>query len=149
MTERFPFSSSFSTGLSVLSIAMLPAAIVLMAGCGPDDGLQRVRMHGRVTYQGEPVMDGQIRFSPEPDTEGPLSIAKVVGGKYTYDAQGGVPAGTHRIRIRAWDPNLPIPQGPTDPERPQILPTKYNKESELALKIEEQGGWLEKDFNLE
>jgi hypothetical protein len=128
---------------------MIASTLVSVTGCGPNDGLQRVRVHGRVTYQGQPVMDGQIRFSPDPGTEGPLSIAKIIDGEYAHDAQGGVPAGTHQIRFLAWDHKLPIPQGPTDPERPQLLPAKYNTESELTITIEAQGGWLEKNFELE
>ena len=149
MTERFPFSNFFSAGLSVLSLSVLLAAIVFLVGCGPDDGLTRVRVFGSVTYQGKPVRDGQVRFCPESRAAGPLSIAPLKEGKYAFDHHGGVPVGTHTIRIRAWDPELPLPQGPTDPERPQLLPAKYNLESEIMLKIEEQGGWLEKDFNLE
>ena len=134
--------------------ARLPASLamvsmfVLFVGCGRGDGLKRVRVHGSVTYQGQPVMDGQIRFYPESGTEGPLTIAKIVDGKYSHNANGGVPAGTHRIHFHAWDPNLPIPLGPTDPGRPQLLPPQDNKDSEMMFEIEYQRGWLTKDFEL-
>ena len=142
MTERKRIAT-------ILAPAMLAAMVVSLVGCGRGDGLKRVKVHGSVTWQGAPVADGQIRFYPEAGTEGPLSIAKVEGGKYAYDANGGVPAGTHQIRIRAWDPNLPRRQGPTAPERPQLLPAHYNKDSKLTCEIEYQGGWTERNFELE
>jgi len=122
---------------------------LLLAGCGPGDGIQRVPATGEVTYGGQPVLEGQIRFIPQAGTTGPVTVEKVVEGRYETETSGGVPVGTHRVEIRAYDPKVPPPQGPGMPPRPQLLPAKYNAQSVLELTVDSDESRLAHDFHLE
>jgi hypothetical protein len=119
----------------------------LAVGCRPSSGIQRVVVRGAVTLNGSPVEDGQIRFVPIDGTAGPVTIARISGGKYVADDKGGVPAGRVRVEISAWDPKLP-PGGRGEPTRPDLVPDKFNERSELVETISADGGEVENNFNL-
>jgi len=127
----------------------------LSGGCGRD-GPERVIVTGTVTYRGEPIEVGQIRFLPTAGTEAPVSGAFIRNGKYVVDAKGGVPVGTHNVRIEARriDPNYqPPPEGArqsaeTSPPFQQYIPAKYNRETELEVTIESGSSTITKDFEL-
>lgn len=125
--------------------------LVAFGGCGPDDGLERVVVAGRVSYKGQPVEYGQLRFRPQSDTEGPVTIAAVREGRYLADSQGGVPVGEHRVEILAY--NLKAvggnwPTGPGANPPPQVLPSRYNKQSELRAMVPPKAETLNIDFDL-
>ena len=61
---------------------------------------------------------------------------------------GGVPAGQYRVEIRSYDPNTPFPETPEDPPRKQLLPAKYNTQSELEFAVEAGQEEITKDFEL-
>ena len=48
----------------------LLTCLLLLAGCGKK-GLERAVISGRVSYQGEPVQRGLLRFVPIEGTKGP------------------------------------------------------------------------------
>ena len=128
-----------------LLLAATPLVVILI-GCG--DGIERVPVSGKVTYLGQPVTDGQIRFIPAPGTEMPLTIEKIKDGRYETKVNGGVPVGTYQVAIRAYNPGDPEPTGPGQPARRQLLPAKYNTRSELSITIESGEGTKSKDFEL-
>ena len=78
-----------------------------------------------------------------------MTVASIKDGRYQYAKHGGVPVGTHRVTIFSYDPNIPPPQGPQDPVRPQLLLRKYNHDSQLVWTLKEQCGWMNKDWELE
>jgi hypothetical protein len=130
----------------------LLTCLILLAGCGKQ-GLDRAVISGSVSYQGEPVQRGQLRFVPIEGTKGPPAGATIEAGSYTVKALGGVPIGTARVEIKAYRdigpaPDLQSPAGAMG-VRPgkQFLPPKYNKQSELQATIE--GGEQTIDFELE
>ncbi len=140
-------------------LARLAAAsglLMLVSAAGCEDGgwnVPRTEVTGTVTYDDQPVQEGLIRFLPTGDTEGPTSAAEIQNGRYTIDAEGGVPVGSHRVEIEAYreDPNASgedeeIP-GVEGPPREQYLPEKYNRQSELTATIEGNGP-VTKDFEL-
>jgi hypothetical protein len=91
---------------------------------------------------------GQIRFIPQ-DVPAPVTIAPVEAGDYRCELAGGVPVGTHRVEILAWNPQDPQPKGPGEKPRRQLLPKQYNKQSQLVCTIEVHDGPVQKDFALE
>ncbi len=140
---------------------LLPLLVLLAAmlvGCGARDGPERVIVSGTVTYQGQPVEEGRIRFLPAKGTKVPVSGAEIVDGKYTADGRGGVPVGTHNIRItaRRIDPKYAelgdsLPRDLQDvggPPMQQYLPDKYNVKTELEITIKPGSGRVTRNLDL-
>ena len=133
--------------LAIRSILLITTVSIF--GCSRGDGIPRTKVRGEVTHMGQPVVDGQIRFQPAQQTTAPMTIVLIKDGRYQCAIGGGVPAGTHRVKIFSFDPNVPPPQGPMDPVQPQLLPKKYNHDSELVWTLQQQRGWLTKDWDLQ
>ena len=137
----------------------LTALSVLVAGCGRT-GLDRRVVTGTVTYLGTPIEVGEIQFYPDGDTKGPQTGIQIENGKYRIDAKGGVPIGTHKVRIigymntgRALTPQQKamLPPDLQDSDVGsfvQFLPPKYNKQTELTATVESGGGEQTENFEL-
>ncbi|QDV66708.1 hypothetical protein Poly24_03950 [Rosistilla carotiformis] len=75
----------------------------LLSGCD-QGGLQRYRVSGEVTIQGEPAPGGSIIFTPDTakGNSGPQGSANIVDGKYDTASGGiGVVGGPHRVLVIA------------------------------------------------
>lgn len=136
-----------------LMFALLLSAVGLLviAGCQKKSRWQRVLLSGTVTYQGEPVELGQIRFLPVGTSQGPITIEDISEGRYSTDSTNGVPVGTHRVEITSYDPDEynNAPTGPGAPPVRQLLPNQYNKQSELTLEIAAEPTKQTHDFDLQ
>jgi len=141
----------------VIACALLAAAIP--AGCA-DKGVGRAIVSGTVTYQGDPIQQGQIRFLPAQRNELPMSTALIVAGQYKVDRDGGVPAGTYKVSIEAYrvrtgpgrsgfvrGDDSGDPRG-TDIPQEQYLPEKFNRATTLEITIAADSGPVVKDFEL-
>lgn len=118
-----------------------------LVGCGRS-GPQRVVVSGAVTYDGKPIADGRINFMPTGQSAVPMSGAVIHNGRYRVDAKGGVPVGTHTVRIEAYG-GSPAPGQVLKPgARTQYLPRKFNADSQLEITVEPGTGELIKDFEL-
>jgi hypothetical protein len=132
----------------------LAAVAIFVAGCR-HDGPERVPVSGTVTYRGEPVKLGRIRFLPKPGTEAPISGAEIHDGKYDV-LKGGIPVGNHRVEIVAHRgpeqqggaPAQPMGGPNMTPAMDQYLPEKYNAKTELEISIPSGSGRITKDFEL-
>jgi hypothetical protein len=113
------------------------AVATLTVGCGGSD-LDRIPVAGRVTFNGEAVAKGQIRFIPQSGTKGPVTVEPINEGQYATDKTGGVPIGSHRVEIRGYDAHeyATAPTGPGSPPIKQLLPAKYNTASELSATLD-------------
>jgi hypothetical protein len=123
--------------------------LLVVGGCKRSDELQRVPVTGKVTFQGQPLTNGQIRFIP---ASGPVSGADIRDGAYSANQRGGVPVGPCRVEIEARRPMAgaqpdPVMGGKAREE--QYLPAKYNTQSELTITIEPGSGPITKDYSLE
>ena len=124
----------------------------MASGCG-GDGPERVVVSGLVTFEGEPIKEGRMRFGPIKDTTAPRSGAMIVDGRYTVDAKGGVPVGTHgveieAVRARGNAPNAREMPGMGAASIEQYIPDRYNIKTELQLTIEPDSPSITKDFDL-
>lgn len=134
------------------NVAIVIFSILALSGCGSDSGLAIVS--GTVSYRGEPVERGLIRFIPILETKGPASGAVIENGTYEARARGGIPLGTYRVEIQGMRPTGgPRPKGlqglDSIPEpMEQYLPKKYNTNSEFTLTIESSGP-MTRNFDLE
>jgi hypothetical protein len=126
------------------------AMVLTASGCGAKDGIERVVVSGNVSFSGKPLEKGQIRFIPTDDSRGPISVENIEGGYYTTEETGGVPVGVHRVEIRGYDPEVyaNAPKGPGSPPVPQLLPKKYNYDSELKATLESGESEKTLDYDL-
>lgn len=77
-------------GLGWKSVAVFVLAIATaVTGCGPA-GPKRFHLEGKVTYGGEPVPSGLIRFEPDATrgNAGPVGYAAIQNGHYTTATAG-------------------------------------------------------------
>lgn len=75
-----------------------------LVGCNQEGGTwQKVVVEGVATFDGKKVMNGDIRFIPTVASVGPTVGAEIVEGRYRVTNKGGVPVGTHRVMLRAFD----------------------------------------------
>lgn len=126
-------------------------------GCGGrlTDEPERVPVSGTVSYGGQPIDEGEIRFVPTKGTEAPVSSAPIKVGAYTANVKGGVPIGTHRVEIRAYRPQAgasteEVPgMAPGQAPQEQYIPAKYNSASTLELAVDAGGSAMTRDFSLE
>jgi hypothetical protein len=104
-------------------------------------GRQRHAVAGRVTWQGQPLANGIISFRPLDDQ--PFDSGAVVQqGSFKIPPDKGLTPGPYLVRIHASiaDPSLPPPAAGERDMRSgiEILPSKYNTDSELKAEI---GRW--------
>ena len=136
-----------------VSAAALGLMVASITGCGGSGDVAKTVISGAVSYDGQPIEDGTIRFVPTKDTRAPVSAAQIQNGRYSADARGGVPVGTYRVEIEAFrtDPKAPPGAdtgGLEGPPPEQFIPEKYNRQSELELTLEPAGGPITRDFEL-
>lgn len=155
MTMRCGFGGvRFTMGIPWVAVGCL---VLIVAGC-EHSGPERVAVSGKVTYRGEPVKSGEIRFIPIQETGGPTWGALIVDGQYVADGKGGVPVGVHRVEICAPGAKGTAGRGRTfgapsshDAEtvsQKQYLPAKYNTQSTLEITVEPGSSRIVKDFAL-
>ncbi len=127
------------------------AALVGQVGCG--GGLAAVS--GRITFDGQPVEDGEVRLVPTSTGAGAGQVtgAAIVQGRYDIPGDKGALPGTYRVEIRAQKktgkklPSIPpATPGTMYDETMQFIPAKYNDQSTLTVDL--ASGNNAKDFEL-
>jgi hypothetical protein len=148
MTPIFDQPIAIARSIRCQWLLAMAIAAVHFAGCGPSDGLTRVVVNGEVRLNGSPIERGQIRFIPNVDTAGPVTIEDIHNGEYSCQRSGGVPIGQHRVEILGCDPKVPFPTGPGGLTPKQLVPKKYNVDSELTVTLDDESDPVVKDFEL-
>jgi hypothetical protein len=82
--------------LAIGTLACVPA-------CKKSDGLKRVEVRGRVTYEKKPVARGLITFRPAHGSSGPIAGAGIIEGKYAISREKGPTVGAHEVEIKIVD----------------------------------------------
>lgn len=108
----------------------LVLACVLSVGCREKElslNESSVRIKGIVTLDGQPLPDGRFVVVDEQRDPRREYLAAITNGKFEIE----VPPGERRVEIRSY-------QEPENPsleagEYPQILPARYNDDSELTI----------------
>lgn len=108
--------------------AIVASCLATCFGCG-NSAIKTYRVTGSVTWNGEPVQDGNISFSPA-DGDGLPQTGKIVDGKYELMAT----AGAKKVSIHA------SREGPVDPvmnapARIPFIPPKYNSQTTLTAEV--------------
>lgn len=134
---------------AVLSGAL--AALLTIAGCrSSSSGIEKTVVRGEVSYNGQPIENGQIMFFPIDGTPGPVSGAPISNGVYVAEGKGGVPQGRHRVQIEGYRAPVGANQR-VDRELPrfQYVAEKYNTRSELTVEISDDESTVVVDFDLQ
>ncbi len=145
--DRFLRDESFAMNKKVLVYCLL----LTIVGCSnaSSNAPDRRIVEGSVSYAGNPLADGMIRFVPV--TGGPVATAIISDGKYKVDNKGGVPVGKVRVEITATSDEATLNQGlpdATPAKQVIIIPKKYNTESTLEETIADEPGQQVLDFTL-
>ena len=134
-----------SSDLRSIRCIALCFALTATVGCSADSSKGTVA--GTVTFDGNPIKSGVIRFVPI-DGESPTAEAIITDGKFSET----VPIGEKRISISAPKvvgkrPAYQTPGAPSVDIVEELLPARYNLASELTLDV--QGGRQNVAFGLE
>ena len=113
---------------------ILGAWLSLLVGCtGPDLG----EVKGTVRLKGQPLTDAVVTFSPVAKggstSVGTTNQAGQYELIYTNDDRGAE-LGEHLVRVstfRRGDPDAAPPR----PERPEVVPAEFNKDSRLTKSV--------------
>lgn len=123
-------------GKSWLSLGACVLLGAVVAGCAQSaPTYQGVPVKGTVTLDGKPLVDGEIQFKTI--ATGALDSMPIVNGEYSGAAQ----AGTKRVEIFAF--KAPPPANPDSPpsdvEKVNYLPPRYNLNSTLSAEVKDLG----------
>ena len=83
-------------------------ALVPLVGCG-DGRLQTIRVTGTVTFQGEPLAEAMVAFSPAVEGEGHPAVGTTdANGRFTLQTQmgaagAGTTPGDYVVTITKWE----------------------------------------------
>lgn len=138
------FKTNFRSVCGAAGFAALMAALV---GCGPTDGL--ISVTGSVTYNGEPVQDGSISFTPidgrGSSGGGVIENGQIVRGK-SSPGKIAVQIYANKIVEKKNPSKEEIERGITS-DRVQYLPAPYNQQSKLRIEISESAHNFDFDLN--
>ncbi|HEY2413132.1 MAG TPA: hypothetical protein VGI40_12860 [Pirellulaceae bacterium] len=108
--------------------------LIALAGCDRGSG---AAVNGTVTLDGVPLDEATITFVPETGGQRQAAWAPIAGGKYAIDSSSGLGSGQFRVEIRAVRSGneKANPNDPTLMTAKEIVPSKYNSNSELSTEI--------------
>jgi len=122
-----------------------------LVGCGEVDDEGRFAISGTVTYDGQPVVNGNIGFVSAESGAGKASGTDVVDGHYEISRPDGPREGSYMVIIYADRPtgrSIEADEGSTEvvDEMEQYIPKIYNSHSKLTVEI--SGDRDDLDFDL-
>ncbi|MBI1321728.1 hypothetical protein GC170_00870 [bacterium] len=128
--------------LRLSSVHSMACLIVVIAGCGGGDGLDRQPVSGTVTFDGAPLKEGQIQFFPAANAKDAIATgATITGGSYSIPRDIGPIPGTYSVQITASGGEQAPPEGSdgmpgTGPKHDkELLPAKYNAKTTLTAEV--------------
>jgi hypothetical protein len=132
--------------ISLICAAAIAAANLALGGCdrGPPSGA----VNGEVTLDGQPVKNGRILFTPidrqtQPAggtiSDGKFTVSDVPVAKMRVEINGNKVIGKRRVYEDS--PNSPIVE-----EVAELVPRKYNINSELTLDVKEGSQTVQYDL---
>jgi len=108
-------------------------ALLILAGCG-GGGVAEYSVTGTVTFDGQPVEKGEIRFVSA-DSQGAAYAGAIENGKFECK----VTEGKKRVEIAATRESA-TPAADGLPDYVSYIPAAYNTESTLEAEVKAGGG---------
>jgi len=131
-----------------LSVGLL--LVFTTIGCGPT-GPAIAEVEGQVLMNGQPLPGATVTFEP-PGARPSVGVTDEQGRYqllYSTATEGAL-VGEHVVRISTFQPSVPAgPNGEMTEMKPELVPDKYNEDSELTVVVEDSWGAQEHDFELE
>jgi hypothetical protein len=122
--------------------------VLLIGGCAKNEPAGHP-VSGTVTFQGKPLDQGSIEFSPTGD-QGTMSGGDIKDGNYSIPAASGLKPGPYAVRISSSDRSVTATEeAPGEPPPParQRIPAKFNEQTTLTAEVTETGD-NKFDFNI-
>ncbi len=143
-----PRITSIHPGIPALRLLVGLALLAsTAAGC---DSSSRHGLRGTVKLDGEPLANGTISFTPQPGTAGPTAGSVITKGTYDVKSSKGLLPGSYRVEITGWrftGRKITNRLGQEEDETESVVPTQYNKQSELTADLAADGA-RQFDFDL-
>ncbi|WP_417377707.1 hypothetical protein [Gimesia sp.] len=125
-----------------------------LVGCSGSDGPQVAAVEGTVTWEGKPLADAGIAFTPE---KGPVAIGRTnESGQFNLSTQGrnGAVVGSHRVTIEAFQPLPPGKKAVSSEGEVLIapvsrIPSKYGVLIKSGLEAKVTANESENNFDFE
>ncbi|MBN2292014.1 MAG: hypothetical protein JXM70_06280 [Pirellulales bacterium] len=135
-------SIAMKVGATRLVCILIMATLVVGCSQGPPMG----EVTGNVVINGTPAKTGSISFFPV-DGKSTTTGASITDGKYS----AMVPLGKVKIELRVskvvgQKKLYPTPDSPVQPIMQEVLPPKYNNQTNLEMEV--QKGTNQKDFDI-
>jgi hypothetical protein len=110
--------------------------LAVMSGCGSNvrEIPNLVPVSGTITYRGEPLKHGDVRFGPVESTAGHSAVGKITAGRFTMvttASASGVVIGEYHVRV---DCREPQPAGVTGLAT-SLIPEKYSSVETSGLQV--------------
>jgi hypothetical protein len=106
---------------------------VALAGCGGGDGPKLYPVSGTVTYNGEPLKEGQIVYRLT-GASGRSYSGPITDGTYKLESEPG-PAAVEITAYREVPGKLDRSNGDPVPLREMYIPQKYNRATTLKAEV--------------
>ncbi len=125
-----------------------------LVGCSGSDGPQVAAVEGTVTWEGKPLADAGVAFTPE---KGPVAIGRTnESGQFNLSTQGrnGAVVGSHRVTIEAFQPLPPGKKAVSSEGEVLIapvsrIPSKYGILIKSGLEAKVTANESENNFDFE
>lgn len=129
-----------------LTMFAVCCSTIVLVGCGGGagyEGPQRAEITGAVTLDGKPLEDGSIAFQPRNEDQKPAG-GIIAGGQYKIPEGKGPTMGEYDVYITAMGETKEVPvidggeeTGEFEVVGEQLIPKKYNEETELNVNVTE------------
>jgi hypothetical protein len=103
--------------------------VMLLMACGCESKPQMYPVSGTVTFNGQPIAEGNIRFVPK---DGSIleEVGEIRAGKFSFQSRPG----PKRVEIFATR-EIPPPQPGMFGAREDYIPRRYNAQSDLSATV--------------
>ena len=121
-------------------------AALMLAGLGCSSGEGPITVHGKVTFQGQPVSEGTVQFNDEKTGRGAEAELRPDGSYETT-----LPAGEYTVLIVPPLLSVESKTGPPDPQFKKVrnIPNKYRSTVTSGLTATVRADKAVHDFDME